>query len=107
MIIACDIDNCINDLTKKAIDTYNFRTGKDIKLSELVSYDFSKCLTQEDAAGICELFKDKELWDSLEPTHNPTFIYTHIIPCFALLCKCFLKISFCFFNYFFICFSIL
>lgn len=70
MIIVCDIDNCINDLTKKAIDTYNFRTGKDIKLSELVSYDFSKCLTQEDAVGICELFKDKELWDSLEPTHD-------------------------------------
>lgn len=67
MIIVCDIDNCLNDLTKKTIALYNSRNNTNIQLSDITSYRFSDCLTQKDANGICDLFKEKQLWDSLEP----------------------------------------
>lgn len=67
MIIMCDIDNVLNDLTTKAIAIYNSRTGKNIKIADITTYNFSECLTQEDADGIVSLFKEKELWDSLSP----------------------------------------
>lgn len=67
MIIVCDIDNCLNDLTEKAIALYNSRTGKNIQMSNITTYNFSECLSQEDADGIKALFKEKKLWDSLEP----------------------------------------
>lgn len=70
MIIKCDIDNCLNDLTAKAITLYNARTGKNIQLSDITTYNFSDCLPQDDAKGIIELFKEKELWDSLEPLED-------------------------------------
>lgn len=67
MIIMCDIDNILNDLIVKAITLYNTRSGKNIKISDITSYHLSDCLSQEDAKGICSLFKEKELWDSLKP----------------------------------------
>lgn len=67
MIIMCDIDNTINDLLPKTLALYNSRTGKNIQVSDITTYNFSECLPLEDANGILELFKEKELWDSLEP----------------------------------------
>ena len=67
MIIVCDIDNCLNDLTEKAVMLYNSRNNKNIQLSDIVAYRFADCLSQEDADGICALFKEKQLWDSLKP----------------------------------------
>jgi 5'(3')-deoxyribonucleotidase len=63
----CDIDGILNDLTAKALMLYNSRNNKNIHLSDITAYSFSECLPREDADGICELFKDKELWDSLDP----------------------------------------
>ena len=67
MIIMCDIDNTINDLTEKAVSLYNTRFGKDIKMSDITAYNFYDCLSKEDADGLISLFKEKELWDSLKP----------------------------------------
>ena len=67
MIIICDIDCVLNDLMDKTIELYNSRTGKNIKVSNIVAYDFNECLSKEDAEGFYELFKEKELWDSLLP----------------------------------------
>ena len=70
MIIMCDIDQVLNDLIPKTLSLYNSRTGKNIQASDITTYNFSECLSQEDANGIVELFKEKELWDSLEPLPN-------------------------------------
>jgi 5'(3')-deoxyribonucleotidase len=70
MIIVCDIDSVLNDLIPKTLALYNSRTGKKIRLSNITTYKFYECLPQEVADGICELFKEKELWDSLEPAHD-------------------------------------
>ena len=68
MIVISDIDNCLNNLTEKAVELYNTRSGKNIKLTDLTTYKFGECLSQEDADGLCRLFKERELWDSLIPT---------------------------------------
>lgn len=67
MIIMCDIDGILNDLITKVLALYNSRSNKNIHISDITSYNFLECLPREDADGICELFKEKELWDSLEP----------------------------------------
>lgn len=67
MIIMCDIDNVLNDLTAKTLALYNSRYDKKISLSDLTAYNFSDCLSQSDTDALMELFKEKELWDSLEP----------------------------------------
>lgn len=67
MIIACDIDCVLNDLMDKVLLIYNARSGKNIKMSDITTYDFFDCLSYEDASKMEDLFKDKELWDSIEP----------------------------------------
>lgn len=67
MIIACDWDNIINNLTEKVLEIYNTQNGKNIQISELTSYNFYDCLAKEDADGIVKLFKNKTMWDSLVP----------------------------------------
>jgi 5'(3')-deoxyribonucleotidase len=66
MIICVDIDQVLNDLIPKTLALYNSRFGKNIQISDITSYDFYECLPKEDAKGIIELFKDKELWNSVE-----------------------------------------
>lgn len=70
MIIMVDIDCVLNDLIPKAIMLYNSRIGKNIKISDITTYSVYECLSKEDADGICALFKEQELWDSLEPLPN-------------------------------------
>lgn len=67
MIIACDWDNIINNLTEKVLEIYNAQSGKNIQMSDLTSYNFYDCLAKEDADGIVKLFKNKIMWDSLIP----------------------------------------
>lgn len=79
MIVIVDIDNILNDLTKKAIALYNSNSGKNIKLADIVAYSFFKCLPETDAQQICNLFKHKELWDSLEPTNGSQSVLKKIV----------------------------
>lgn len=67
MIVCVDFDNILNNLTEKTLELYNARNDKNIKLEDITSYNFVDCLSKEDADGICALFKDEELWDSLKP----------------------------------------
>lgn len=67
MMLCVDCDNVLNNLTEKTLELYNSQSGKNIQMSDIISYNFYECLPQEDADGIVSLFKEKELWDSLEP----------------------------------------
>jgi 5'(3')-deoxyribonucleotidase len=78
MIVMVDIDNILNDLTKKTIDLYNIRSGKNIKLSDITTYSFFKCLPN-DAEPMCKLFTEKELWDSLEPIESSQEVLKDIV----------------------------
>lgn len=68
MTIICDIDDVLNDLAQKVVELYNARSGKNLRVSDITSYNFYDCLPQEDADALCALFEEKELWDSLTPT---------------------------------------
>lgn len=67
MIIVSDIDGVLNDLMPKVLELYNSRTDKNISIFDITAYGFAECLPKEDADGITELFKERELWDSLSP----------------------------------------
>ena len=67
MIIVCDIDCVLNNLIEQALHIYNSRSCKNIRQSDITSYNFFECLSEDDANGIMSLFKEKELWDSLTP----------------------------------------
>lgn len=67
MIICVDCDNVLNNLAEKTLELYNLRSGKNIQLNDITTYNFYDCLPMEDADGIIALFKEKELWDSLKP----------------------------------------
>lgn len=67
MIIMCDIDSVLNNLVEKTLLIYNSRNNKNIRIDDITSYNFYDCLPKEDADGIFELFKEKQLWDSLKP----------------------------------------
>ena len=67
MILVVDVDNVLNNLTEKALMLYNQRHSRHIKLADITAYNFHECLPKEDADAIVEMFKEKELWDSLTP----------------------------------------
>ena len=67
MIIMCDIDDVCNNLIEKTMELYNSRYNKNIRVSDLTSYNFADCLPREDVDAILTLFKDKKLWNSLSP----------------------------------------
>lgn len=67
MILCFDVDGVLNDLVDKNLELYNSRSGKNIQITDITSYNFYDCLSKEDADGIVSLFKEKSLWDSLKP----------------------------------------
>lgn len=67
MIIACDMDSVLNNLTEKMLEIYNSQSGKNIQMKDLTAYNFYDCLSKEDADGLIKSFKNKALWDSLAP----------------------------------------
>ena len=60
MMLCVDCDNVLNNLTEKTLELYNSQSGKNIQMSDIISYNFYECLPQEDADGIVSLFKEKE-----------------------------------------------
>lgn len=69
MIIMCDVDNIINNLTEKVITIYNAINDKHIQLSDITTYNFFECIP-DDTKAICDLFTEKELWNVLTPIHG-------------------------------------
>ena len=67
MIIAIDMDCILNNLMDRILEVYNKQNDKNIKMSDLTSYNLYDCLDKKDAEGIIKLFKNKTLWDSLTP----------------------------------------
>lgn len=67
MIIACDMDNVLNNLTEKMLDIYNEHNDKNIRMEDLTAYNFYDCLSKTDADCLIKSFKNKALWDSLSP----------------------------------------
>jgi 5'(3')-deoxyribonucleotidase len=67
MIIMCDIDGVLNNLTQAAIDICNEHMGTILKMDDITSYNFDECLPTDIADTIIALFKLKEFWNDLRP----------------------------------------
>ena len=68
MIIACDMDSVLNNLTEKMLEVYNSQSGKNIQIEDLTAYNFYDCLSKEDADGLIKSFKNiiiltSKAWD--------------------------------------------
>lgn len=70
MIIMCDIDGVLNNLTQAAIDIYNEHTGGNLKMDDITSYNFEECLPVDVTSKILGLFKLKEFWSNLYPVEG-------------------------------------
>lgn len=67
MIIMCDIDGVLNNLTQAAIDICNEHMDTNLKMDDIVSYNFDECLPADVASKIIGLFKLEEFWNNLRP----------------------------------------
>ena len=79
MIVMCDIDNVLNNLAEQSVAFHNKRSGKDVQLTDIVTYHCEDCLPPEDAEGIISTFKEKALWDSLTPSTGSQHALKHLV----------------------------
>ena len=79
MIVMCDIDGILNNLVEKTLELYNSRSGKNIQVSDITTYNFFDCLPYEDAQSIISLFQEKPLWDSLKPLSGSQNVIKQLI----------------------------
>lgn len=69
-IVALDCDCVLNNLIESTCQMFNERYGTDISEKTFIQYDIYKCLSFEDAEKFTALWHERELWDSLSPTHH-------------------------------------
>lgn len=69
-IVALDCDCVLNNLIERTCQMFNERYGTDISEKTFIQYDIYKCLSFEDAEKFTALWHERELWDSLSPTHH-------------------------------------
>ena len=67
MIIICNIDGVLNNLTQAAIDICNEHMGTNLKIDDITSYNFDECLSADIADKFIGLFKLKEFCNNLHP----------------------------------------
>ena len=72
MIIVCDVDNCLNNLVKVALDMCNeelhnagYNTSYD--LNDITAYNMDNCLPPEVAQIIKSIFNGSSVWDFVKP----------------------------------------
>lgn len=72
MIIVCDVDNCLNDLMKVALDMcneelYNAGYNTSYALNDITAYNMDNCLPPEVAQIIKSIFNGSSVWDFVKP----------------------------------------
>lgn len=77
--IAFDADGVLNNLIEKTVEKYNKIYNKNLLINDIKEYDIHKVLPFEEAEKFCDLFLDKTIWDSLEPTKNSQWALKKLI----------------------------
>ena len=70
MVIVCDIDNIVNNLSEELIRRYNERMGTSLTQDDFTEYEFDKTLPPEGVEYMYELLRQKDVWDSLVPLED-------------------------------------
>lgn len=67
MIIACDVDNVLNNLTEVMLEVFNSQYGKSYTIEDLPTYKLENCLEPEEAKQMKTIFDDKNIWSKVRP----------------------------------------
>lgn len=68
--VMVDCDCVLNNLMERTCQMFNERYGTNISEDYFTDYDICKCMPFEDAEKFKALWHERELWDSLAPTHH-------------------------------------
>lgn len=70
MVILCDIDNILNNLSEELITRYNTHMGTSLTVDHFTAYEFEKTLPPDGVEYMYELLRQKDVWDSLKPLND-------------------------------------
>ena len=65
MIIACDVDNVLNNLTESVLKVYNADHNDNLKIEDIKSYSIEDYVKPEFKKGFPSLFLDKRVWKGI------------------------------------------
>lgn len=67
MIIACDVDNVLNNLQDTVINLFNQRYHTEYVIDDFHDYDISNTLSSENAAIMKEMYSEFGIYDQVKP----------------------------------------
>ena len=70
MIIACDVDNVLNNLTESILKVYNSDHNDNLKVEDITSYGIENFVKPEFKADFPRLFLDKRVWKGISVVPN-------------------------------------
>ena len=65
MIIACDVDNVLNNLTESVLKVYNSDYNDNLKIEDIKSYGIEDYVKPEFKNDFPSLFLDKRVWKGI------------------------------------------
>ena len=66
MIVSCDIDGVLNNLTECVLQLYNQESGDNLTESDITEYSIEKFIKPEYRNKISQYFLDKRIWEMLK-----------------------------------------
>lgn len=67
MIIACDIDNVLNNLQEVVLDLFNERHGTHYTMDDFHDYNVENVLAVKEAIDMKKMYGDKKIYDHVKP----------------------------------------
>lgn len=69
MIIACDVDDVLNNLMDVTIELYNYKYGTDYDVSNVTAYNLENCFDEETAKNMRAIFESTtdSIWKKVKP----------------------------------------
>ena len=66
LLIAVDIDNCLNNLTEAVLEVYNADSGDNLSLSDITRYNIENFVKPEYKRCFHQYFLDKNVWKKVK-----------------------------------------
>lgn len=65
MIIACDVDNVLNNLTESVLQIYNTDNNDNLTIKDIISYGIEEFVKPELQKDFHKIFLDKRVWKGI------------------------------------------
>ena len=67
MIIACDVDNVLNNLQEAVINLFNERYGTNYTINDFHDYNIENVLPVKEAIALKDMYSEKGIYDYVKP----------------------------------------